>query len=295
LLTPDLAREFLATNIESQRKVNHGYVTVLANDITNGNWKDYMPDDAVIMSKEGKMLNGQHRCLAVIKADKPIGVWYEDDVDDALFKYIDGGRARKAADFYKGKYKDLMVSLAKLYVLINDYNGTIIASCYGRIAKSYIDKQREMVTPSRTEILDCVGNNEEDFKRIAATASKMYHRKEEAGKYATPNSLAYSLWVIERVEGKNEMLDLFIADYMSDIPSSPSVIKLTNELLKMRTDVAAKRMTYRIEAYIALILAAYDSFKQGKPFTKKDVKESLKKWQMRLDIKKKTEGGLNNV
>lgn len=65
-LTPELAAIWLETN-EMNRKVKDWWVRNLAAEMTNGNWK--VNGDTFVFDSDGILVDGQHRCLAVIAAD----------------------------------------------------------------------------------------------------------------------------------------------------------------------------------------------------------------------------------
>lgn len=73
LLTPDMAANLLVTNREN-RTLAKDLANVYAKDIMDGNW-DEETGDAISIDVNGVLRNGQHRCLAVIKAGKPIKTW----------------------------------------------------------------------------------------------------------------------------------------------------------------------------------------------------------------------------
>ncbi len=66
-VTPELARQFLSTNRKNRRLVARR-VERLATAITNGEWVLSQP---LMFNCDGTLIDGQHRCHAVIKANKP--------------------------------------------------------------------------------------------------------------------------------------------------------------------------------------------------------------------------------
>lgn len=85
-VTPALAAEWLGNN-PSNRKVATAHVQFLAREIKAGRWQD---NGATIRrSNTGKLLDGQHRLLAVIAADMSVEMWVIQDLPDSAFKTID--------------------------------------------------------------------------------------------------------------------------------------------------------------------------------------------------------------
>lgn len=95
MLTPALAKELLEKSAKN-RKVSQTRVNHYAKLITDGLWE--LTDQAVSLTKLGKMINGQHRSLAVLLANKPIPVWIHSGYDEAIYPKLDGGKNRTPAD-----------------------------------------------------------------------------------------------------------------------------------------------------------------------------------------------------
>ena len=285
LLTPEMAKELLEKNYQLQRRVNWSHVTTMMNDIKSGLWRPFMPDAAIIVSKNGYLLDGQQRCLAVIEADKPIGVFLEDDVDDVLFEYIDGGRTRVANDFYNGPNKHVLIALAKFAIYIDQYNATIRGASTGHITRQ-IRGHKTNIILSRTEVLEYIRENENELQSIVTMAQRLYHTKKNSGRFGTPTAFASAIWIVKYLENGTSFIDMFIEDYLSDVPLTAASVKLKTTLLEMRADVVGKKVKYNNTSYLSVILAAYDKFKADKPFTKKDVNNSLDIYQRKLDIRR---------
>ena len=91
VLTPKKAQSYLATMIKN-RHPRPNKVKAYAQDIIGGNWEQV--GDPIRFNKSGKMIDGQHRCLAVIAAQKPIRVDIVRGIDDEALHAIDGGITR---------------------------------------------------------------------------------------------------------------------------------------------------------------------------------------------------------
>lgn len=95
LLTPELAQKLLSQN-SGNRIVSGLLVAEYAQAIAEGRWR--YNGETIIVSKTGRLLDGQHRCLAVVKAGIAIEVALVDDVDEDVFDTLDSGKKRSAAD-----------------------------------------------------------------------------------------------------------------------------------------------------------------------------------------------------
>jgi len=95
-LTPSLARLLLARNPDN-RRLSADAVEKYARDIANGNWR--FNGEPVVISKDGLLNDGQHRCESVVLANEPISVVFVFGVDrDSRFT-LDQGQMRKASDY----------------------------------------------------------------------------------------------------------------------------------------------------------------------------------------------------
>lgn len=71
-LTPKKAQEFLDSRA-LQRPLSMHHVAELVDEIANDEWAD--SNDMICFDDAGHLINGQHRCQAVIEAGKPIWVF----------------------------------------------------------------------------------------------------------------------------------------------------------------------------------------------------------------------------
>lgn len=95
-LTPDLARLLLAGN-KKNRVVNNNHVMRLASDMKGGKWA--LNGEAIIISKDGYLCTGQHRCHAVIVADVPIMTVMTFGVDYDSRTTNDQGMVKTVANY----------------------------------------------------------------------------------------------------------------------------------------------------------------------------------------------------
>lgn len=95
LLTPQLASEWLTKNDPENRNINQDRVNALAHDIKEGNWKTN--GDTIMFGKGGVLMNGQHRCSAVVAANKAVWVWAIYDKAVTIHDPIDQGLGRTVA------------------------------------------------------------------------------------------------------------------------------------------------------------------------------------------------------
>lgn len=92
-VTPRLAQDILALqDPETNRKLDQGQVQRLATLIEDGKWNEDV--GSILVTAEGRLIDGQHRLSAVLKANKPITVTMRFNVDQNAIKFIDTGKRR---------------------------------------------------------------------------------------------------------------------------------------------------------------------------------------------------------
>ena len=94
-VTPELAEKLLASN-SSNRRVSKELVDFLAREITEGRW--VVNGDTIRTSKDGTLLDGQHRLLAVIKSGVTIDSYMVKGLNQSCFSTIDTGKQRNPSD-----------------------------------------------------------------------------------------------------------------------------------------------------------------------------------------------------
>lgn len=96
-ITPEIAADMLRYNT-CNRAANNAQVARYATAIRNGQWQ--LNGESIIISKDGRLLNGQHRLLAVLAAGQGIETFVVRGVDVATFVTIDSGKARTDRDVF---------------------------------------------------------------------------------------------------------------------------------------------------------------------------------------------------
>lgn len=95
-LTPEMAADLLERN-PANRSIAQNRVEIYAADIMAGRWS--FNGEPIIVSRDGRVTNGQHRCHAVIKAGLPIFTAISFGVDYESRKTTDQLRPKAAGDF----------------------------------------------------------------------------------------------------------------------------------------------------------------------------------------------------
>lgn len=77
---------------------NNFLVAAMAEDMKAGRW--IATHQGIAIGKSGRLLDGQHRLSAVIKAGVPVEMMVTFDIDESAIDAIDRGRKRSVADCF---------------------------------------------------------------------------------------------------------------------------------------------------------------------------------------------------
>lgn len=124
-INPALAEEWLGRNTDN-RDVSPKHVTGLANEMANGAWK--MNGVPIVFGASGRLLDGQHRLLACVKADCAFTSLVVFGADDSAFDTIDVGKKRNAGDMLTILHETNCTRLARALTLIWKWENGVLGS-----------------------------------------------------------------------------------------------------------------------------------------------------------------------
>jgi hypothetical protein len=108
-VTPALAQKYLES-MTTNRPLRHGVVEFYAREMSQGLWKSN--GQGLIFDEGGHMLDGQHRCWAVIESNLNVDMMVTRGVKKEAFDTIDTGAMRSAGDVLGMKSWDYAKPLA---------------------------------------------------------------------------------------------------------------------------------------------------------------------------------------
>lgn len=94
-ITPAKAAEYLAKSGPNRNPIS-AVLDRYVRDLREGRWE--VTGQPIIFSTQGKLLDGQHRLLACVEADRPITTLVVRGVSPSAFAKMDIGRSRTAGD-----------------------------------------------------------------------------------------------------------------------------------------------------------------------------------------------------
>ena len=120
-LTPELAAHILRSCNADNRGVNESTAQKITKDIIADKWS--FNGEAILISKEGLLNDGQHRCTGVVEANKPIRTLMTFGLDRDTRETLDQGRGRTAADYLTMQGVHLATSAASIARFLIAYTG----------------------------------------------------------------------------------------------------------------------------------------------------------------------------
>lgn len=147
-ITPSIAEHMLTHCNTLNRKLNKRWVLFLADAIKKGEWQ--LNGEAIIFSKDLRLIDGQHRLEAIVAAGKEIESYVTTNIPDEHFVSIDTGHTRSGSHVLGigGKVKhsfDVSATLNKLnryYSKYYDFDGAHVIS--NRKLISLLDKYKDV-------------------------------------------------------------------------------------------------------------------------------------------------------
>ena len=96
-ITPDQAQSLLDNNIDKNRKVRETHVQELAEAMRRGEWR--LTHQGLGVDVNGKLIDGQHRCLAIVQAGVTVRMLVTMGIETTAFNAVDNLlRPRSHAD-----------------------------------------------------------------------------------------------------------------------------------------------------------------------------------------------------
>lgn len=160
-INPSEASFLLDNLFEGQRSRRLGHTQKMIRDMKEGRW--VLNPDAILLVK-GKLANGQHRMAALMEAKMTLPFIVMESKDDQLYKVLDSGIKRTAADVIGGRYEKVLASIARIV-------------CHYDKGALYLKGTGREGSVTRSDIVDYAMDNREALEAHAAIVSKLYDQK----------------------------------------------------------------------------------------------------------------------
>ncbi len=195
-LTPSIAKLFLQSNAKFQRKINVRKVQNYIKEIQNNNWQ--LNGETISFDLNNNMINGQHRCQAVVLANKSIYTVVLVGLETESFKTMDQGYTRSNSSLFtmKGeKYANVLPTLLKI-IYDNKKSGLINSKAQ---------------TPSFTEIEKLYTLDKDNFDKACSISSAIIKSYKNTGFTST----SFAVFAYKAVKINECELILFFNDIIN--------------------------------------------------------------------------------
>lgn len=180
-LTPSLANELLKNN-ESNRHVSSLIVGQYATDMRAGNWS--LNGEPIIISRDGKLNDGQHRCLAVIDANATIDVLMVFGVSRDSRTTVNQGKKRTVGD----------------YAAMNGRPNAILATTIARMALAYERSDGQNLHQVKYLTSAEILAREMEDTLIAEAATYAGSHAKRCKKYVGASAVGFCFYILSRVD-----------------------------------------------------------------------------------------------
>jgi hypothetical protein len=244
LVTPELAEALLATNT-SNRKVSQTNVEKMKRDMRNGDWQ--IGTDAIGVSSDGHLLNGQHRLTAVIESGIPVMMPVMRGLENRSVVVLDTGKSRTLADLLK------MSGETRVHLLASVIRAVLMLESDGFYGS------KMTATPSNSEGIEFLREHPE-LRNYVMLVDSFAHR---AG--CAPTPMACLLWLANKADAFDEGVR-FIEKLASRVnePEGSAIHAVCSRLDTARTH-QSKLPTRNL---IYLLINGFNKWSLGQPCAK---------------------------
>jgi hypothetical protein len=242
-VTPKLAQQWLGLNT-SNRKLKPAQVASFAEDMRAGRW--VLNGEAIKFAGPAyaptKLLDGQNRLHAVLKAGVPVSLAVVFGVDPTAQTTMDSGSKRTAADNLSiAGIQNSNVVAAAAAIALRARAGSLTSSSKSR--------------PSNATIAEFIGENP-DIIKSGVIGAKFGNKADVSATLVT-----YTHWVFSKISPEDAYTFWCDAAEKTGLASGDPILALTNRFAESR------RSRERVSTPVALsaIFRAWNYRRDGKP------------------------------
>lgn len=237
-ITPEVASKMLERNTRN-RHIRERHVEAMSRDMRNGLWR--MNGEAIKVAKDGTILDGQHRLLAVVDSGATITsvVVYNLELEDQLV--MDAGRMRTFGDFLRingETYSHEKAALVRRIIMWEQ--GSLRANS---------------LETTRQEMLDVFLSEKEEIEEACIMAVKCAN-----GMNAPRSVMSLAAYLLFQVDPEDAEFFLMRAADGQDLSEGNPIYALRRALAN-REYVNSSVATYTI---LGLVLKAWNAWREGR-------------------------------
>lgn len=243
IVTPAMAKTWLNSLAENQRKLRDTKVAQYARDMKAGDWP--LTGDTVKIDTNGKLIDGQHRVAAIALADIPVEMFVAFDVDPAVMPVLDTGLGRKFGDVLHmaGTPQRLLTSAIVRYVCFWEANNYMAGTGAGR------------PVPTHSEMKARFEKDAELFESASQRGSDVQRSKLTPG---GPAGTAFFLFA--KASPETDLAHRFFDSFLSgaNLELGDPVLALRNRVTRARIERLHSR------EYLALYIRTWNALAEGR-------------------------------
>jgi len=220
-LTPEMAQGLLDFSKENEfknRNTHNARIELLANEIKNGNWRD--SNDAICVDESGVLINGYHRCKAVVMADMPIWITMKRGMSRETFHSMDTGKKRSVSDVLQTRYVKHSTTVARACRIIYLYEKVGI-QCFATTADPLV---------SNNDVL-----RKYDENPLIVNSCDYIYKKSRLVRLMPPGFLAFTHYILTAKHPQETVENFFEGVNSGDNLENNNPIKLLR--IKLLDDV----------------------------------------------------------
>lgn len=233
-ITPDIAQDLIDNMDPRQRKLNNSTVRKYSLIMTEGCWRQCTLD-GIVISKEGKVLNAQHRLQAVIDTGLTWKARVTFNVDPDQFLYMDQARKRTTKDFLDCLNSEDISSIGRRICAMETGEAPLLSVIQSKLTA------RDVV-PDTLNIRFCQ-ENEDYLQGLTSIGRRMYSAIGRKGG-RTVYSFFIALMTYIGLDAKE-----FTDDFCLDVPKHPNVIICKSAIMKCRKPDFKTILGYLVMAF----------------------------------------------
>lgn len=232
-VTLEIARLFLGGN-EANRSVTPSHVAKLAADITDDRWD--LNGESIKIARDGRLADGQHRCHAVIAADKPIRTVVTFGVDYDSRTTTDQGKSKSVGDY-----------LAMSHGTTNANNAAATAKMLLMHRLGYTNTGYARAITKTRIYAEYEANKREIDSAVSMLAS---HQSSRARVLGGPSTLAAALVIMRRISpSADDFIEKFVKGH--DLSDGDPILAARDRLMRDTNMRPPEKITLLTKAFAA--------------------------------------------
>lgn len=238
LITPELAQQWLQVNFRN-RNQRPKQILAHTRDMLMDAWR--FIGDTIKFSSDGRLLDGQHRLEAIVKARTPQWLIVVFGIDPDAFDVIDAGAKRTGADMFKlagYRYPTLLASVASM------------ALTQGGVARKQLTHSELLRAVREDPDLYTVVN--EEMPRLLALDG-----------LASGTVIAYSYYRLAKIDDQSARVFFDGLNSLAQLPAHSPILALHRHLPKIHQARGGRgAWSYRLDC-LAAIYTAWNAWRDG--------------------------------